>query len=325
VGRQGGEGLVPGVAGDVPNDMRGQTTSPTADGPNGGERNLVVMRTDEATAAPPAARTRPRFWVQVLLMVAFYAVYSYTRNLFGSALVTAGQPPVHAFDNALRIIRAEEFLHIFHEQTIQSWFLPYRGFIRFWNIYYGTFHFVVTLGAFIWLYISAPERFTRWRNVLAFTTALAIVGFSLFPLMPPRLLDKNSTFGGAALAQERGVGPYGFVDTLQEYGGLWSFDSGAIAEVSNQYAAMPSLHIGWSMWCLFVMWPLTRRWWARFLIVVYPIATLFCIVVTANHYILDAVGGLVCLGIGYVLGTALDDWWRARQAQRAAAALTPTS
>ena len=53
-----------------------------------------------------------------------------------------------------------------------------------------------------------------------------------------------------------------------------------------------------------------RRWWARALLVLYPIATLFCIVVTANHYFLDAVGGLVCLGLGYVFGKALDDWWQ---------------
>ena len=60
------------------------------------------------------------------------------------------------------------------------------------------------------------------------------------------------------------------------------------------------------------MWPLVRRRWARFLLVLYPLATLFCIVVTANHYFLDAVGGLMCLGLGYVPGRGLDDWWHGR-------------
>jgi len=155
-------------------------------------------------------------------------------------------------------------------------------------------------------------RLTRWRNVLGFTTALGILGFSLFPLMPPRLLDVDpavNRFGGGELRIERGLPPFGFTDTLAEVGGLWSFDSGAVAEVSNQYAAMPSLHIAWSLWCTLVMWPLTKRRWVRGLLVLYPMATLFCIVVTANHYFLDAAGGLVCLGLGYVLGRALDDWW----------------
>jgi hypothetical protein len=264
-----------------------------------------------------APRTRPRLWTQIALAAVFYGVYSYTRNLFGSALVDSGQAPKHAFDNAMRVIDMEKFLGIFHEATIQSWFLGSAAFIRFWNIYYGTFHFVVTIFAFFWLYWrSPPERFTQWRNVLGFTTGLAIVGFSLFPLMPPRLLDDTGRYGGAELAQEHHVGPFGFHDTLAEVGGLWSFDSGAMAKISNQYAAMPSLHIGWSLWCTCALWPILRRRWARFLLVLYPLATLFCIVVTANHYFLDAVGGLVCLGLGYVLGTALDQWWHVKRPQR---------
>jgi hypothetical protein len=251
-------------------------------------------------------------------------VYSYTRNLFGSALVDNGEQPVHAFNNAMRIVDLEEALHIFHEQAIQSWFLGWHAFLRFWNIYYGTFHFIVTIAAFIWLYVRDPIRFTRWRNVLGFTTALAIVGFSLFPLMPPRLLDTGPPYGGRALAEQHQVGPFGFHDTLDEVGGLWSFDSGAVAKLSNQYAAMPSLHIGWSMWCTLAMWPLVRRRWAKALLVLYPIATLFCIVVTGNHYLLDAVGGLVCLGLGYVLGRGLDDWWHGRVRHDAVPATEPS-
>ena len=112
------------------------------------------MRADEE--APPVAplpRARPRLWFQLVLMAAFYGIYSYTRNLFGSALVDEGQSPEHAFTNAMRVIDAERFLHIFHEATIQSWFLGSDLFIRFWNIYYGTFHFIVTLVAFFWLYL----------------------------------------------------------------------------------------------------------------------------------------------------------------------------
>ena len=77
------------------------------------------------------------------------------------------------------------------------------------------------------------------------------------------------------------------------------------ARISNQYAAMPSLHIGWSTWCALAMWQLTRKRWARVLIVLYPVVTLFCIVVTANHYWIDAVGGLLALGVGYLIGRGL--------------------
>ena len=168
-----------------------------------------------------------------------------------------------AFNNALRVIDWEKALGIFHEQQIQAWFLDFSIFLQFWNTFYGTAHFIVTAGAFIWLYRARPRLFPLWRNVLGATTALAIVGFSLFPLMPPRLLDASDLYGGARLEAEQGIEPYGYVDTLEVYGGPWSFDSGAMQKVSNQYAAMPSLHIAWSVWSALVMWQLTRRRWAR--------------------------------------------------------------
>ncbi|HEX9257932.1 MAG TPA: phosphatase PAP2 family protein, partial [Acidimicrobiales bacterium] len=181
-----------------------------------------------------------------------------------------------------------------------------------------------TIGAFIWVFLRQPQRFTRWRNVLAFTTAFAIVGFSLFPLMPPRLLNDGGPYGGrelsqAAIAEGRlDPGDVDFVDTLAVHGGLWSFDSGAMKEISNQYAAMPSLHTAWAVWSALVMWPLVRRRWAKALLVAYPLLTVYCIVVTANHFWLDGVGGLVGLTAGYLAGSALDDWNNRRLARRRA-------
>jgi membrane-associated phospholipid phosphatase len=78
--------------------------------------------------------------------------------------------------------------------------------------------------------------------------------------------------------------------------------------ISNQYAAMPSLHIGWASWCAFAMWPLLRRRWTKAAVLLYPAATLFCIVVTGNHYWIDGVGGQVALGIGALLGWGLHRW-----------------
>ena len=82
--------------------------------------------------------------------------------------------------------------------------------------------------------------------------------------------------------------------------------------VSNQYAAMPSMHIGWSTWCALVLAPLIRRRWLRALIIAYPVLTLFDIIVTGNHYWIDGLGGLVTLGVGYLLARVLTHWWEAR-------------
>ncbi len=141
------------------------------------------------------------------------------------------------------------------------------------------------------MYRSFPKRYPLWRNTLAFTTGFALIGFATFPLMPPRLLPVS----------------YGFVDTLDKFGALWSFDSGAMHKISNQYAAMPSLHCAWAMWCLLVMWPQLKSGWARALLVLYPIATVYCIIVTANHYWLDAVGGFVTLGARVLRGEGVDE------------------
>jgi hypothetical protein len=147
------------------------------------------------------------------------------------------------------------------------------------------------------LFRHFPERYQRWRNALAGTTAIALVGFALYPLLPPRLLPPS----------------WGFVDTLRVYGSLWSFDSGAMHKISNQYAAMPSLHFGWSAWCTLVFVTTVKRPWVRVIALVYPLATTFSIVVTGNHYFLDAVGGALALGVGYCIGIGVTNMaarWR---------------
>jgi len=103
------------------------------------------------------AGTRLRWWREVLYVLAFYGIYTAVRNTQGSAVVSAR----HAFNNAKHIIRWEQWLHIFHEQAIQQAFLGARRFIQFWNVYYGSAHFVVTAAALIWLFRRAPERMVR--------------------------------------------------------------------------------------------------------------------------------------------------------------------
>jgi membrane-associated phospholipid phosphatase len=258
-------------------------------------------------------------------MGAFYFIYSLTRNRFGSIRVSGDDIPLHSFTNAMRVIRFERAIGLYHEESIQQWFLPYKWFIQLMNTYYGTAHFAVTIGVFFVLMNRRKDVFPLFRNALAAMTGLAIIGFALFPLMPPRLLDApcpgtattvvagkeiaRTTFGGdcipTKLRNYNGATEFGFVDTLKEYGGPWDFDSGGIAKRSNQYAAMPSLHIGWASWCAFAIWPLARRKWIRAAVLLYPALTLFCIVVTGNHFWLDGIGGILALAGGFVIGALL--------------------
>jgi len=264
------------------------------------------VTTDEDAEAEPTAFARHhlRWWRELLYVAVFYLVYSWIRNRFGSASVDTDQ----AFDNARQIIDLERMIGLFHEQSIQEAFLDNRFFVQFWNVYYGTFHFVVTAFAMVYLFVRHPARYPLWRNTLAFTTALALIGFSLYPLMPPRLLDVCGQFGACA--------DYGFVDTLKDYGGIWSFDSGAVARVSNQFAAMPSLHFGWSMWCFLALYSVLRNQLGKVLIAIYPWLTLFAIIVTGNHYWMDAIGGALILAVGYLLARPFTRWISERQQAR---------
>ncbi len=245
------------------------------------------------------------WWAEALLVLAFYVVYTWSRNQFGSASVD----PSVALDNAQRVIDLEKAMGLFQELRIQEWFLDWTPFLQGWNLFYGTCHFGVTIFTLVWLYRRFPVLYPRWRSSFLCTTGLALVGFSLFPLMPPRLLADCGEFGGCLAA-------YPFVDTLAEVGGLWSFDSGTMQKVSNQYAAMPSLHFAWASWCTLALWPVLRRTWTRILVAAYPVATLFAVIVTGNHYWIDAVGGVAVLAAGVLLGRLLADGWHRWSSRR---------
>ena len=208
-------------------------------------------------------------------MGAFYGLYTLVRDLHGAQLVSK----TRAFTNAKRIIRLERFTGIYHELTLQRDLLHDRWLIRLCNDFYGTLHFIVTIVVLLLLFFWVPTKYRAWRNTLALTTGLALIGFYFFPLMPPRLLPSS----------------YGFIDTLEKVGGLWDFSSGPVNDVSNQYAAMPSLHTAWSMWSACALASMLRPWWAKVVVFVYPAFTIFAIAVTANHYFADAIAGLLLL------------------------------
>jgi hypothetical protein len=259
-------------------------------------------------AGAPRPRPRLRWWVEVLLALGFYGLYSYVRSRFGAG----PESRTIAFHHAVDIIDLERSLHLWFEPQLQHWYLslPGHGWVRGWNIFYGTAHFFVTIGLLIAAFAFAPHRYRFVRTMLAVTTALALLGFATFTLMPPRLLDASGTYG-ACRGQRPGCNGYGLVDTIDRYGGIWKFGTGKASMISNQYAAMPSLHFGWSSWCAITLVIIlgggsVRRRRLRWLAFLYPSATLFCILVTANHYWLDALFGAIALAIGALVATLVE-------------------
>ena len=222
------------------------------------------------------------WWVEVLAILAYYGVYSFVRNANGAS-------PPGAYPHAKQLIAIEQHLGIFHEAAIQSWALHFRPMIDTANYFYGSLHFVVTIFTGVFLYTRWSDDYPRYRNTLAIATGLALIGFKFYPLMPPRLLD--------TLVHTH----YGFVDTLAKYPTPWSFDSGGMSHLSNQFAAMPSVHICWATFCAIALATHVRKLWAKVLAWSYPVLTLFVIVITANHYFLDAIGGLVILGAAWII------------------------
>jgi hypothetical protein len=251
--------------------------------------------TSGSVASRPVRRSH--WWREVVIVAVFYGLYTAVRDIRGDKPVSLLQ----ATTNAHRIVALERHLGLFHEATIQHWFLHDTALIRLCDDFYGTAHFVASIAVMLILFFWFPYRYRLWRNTLALTTLIALIGFSFFPLLPPRLLPPS----------------YHFVDTLRVTGGLWNFSSGAVNELSNQYAAMPSLHTAWSAWCAAALFPVVRPWWGKILLICYPVATVFVIVVTANHYFADAAVGLLVLGVAYLLAHILtphfDRWLLARR------------
>jgi hypothetical protein len=243
-------------------------------------------------ASPPAPR-RLRITRQILLIAVFYGAYTVVRDLRGTQPVSA----LIARHNAERIISLEKLLGLYHEAQIQHALLNYRVVVQLLDDWYGSAHFLVTAGVLVALFFSRQQLYVRWRNALAVATGLALIGFAVFPVMPPRLLPAS----------------FGFTDTLQKVGGLWNFESGPMPHLSDQFAAMPSLHFAWALWCGAALWALASRRWLRVLAVCYPTLTFVCVIVTANHFFADVVAGALIVVAGY---------WAARGMERVRTART---
>jgi hypothetical protein len=168
-------------------------------------------------------RTRRKGWHEFLFVAAIYGLYDLTR------LVDAGRPAT-AKVNARHLLRFERHLHLSPESSLNH-FVTARAFLAVPADYaYASLHYVVTLVVLLWLWRAHPDAYVPARRWLTATTLLGLVGFATFPLAPPRELP-------------------GFFDTMAHYGqyGWWGTAASApkgLGGLTNQYAAMPSLHIG---------------------------------------------------------------------------------
>ena len=230
---------------------------------------------------------------QVVLFVAAYYLYRLVRGLAddpGSAEA--------AFSNARDLIHAEQALNIFVEPSVQAFISGQEWLLDGSAWMYINTQTSITLGALAWLYLFRNESFYFVRNMFLVAFGVALVGYTLFPTAPPRFFPE-----------------WGFFDAVSDFTGVPQ-DSVTINELFNPYAAVPSMHVGFA---LMISVPLARlvRWRPlKVLWALYPLLVVFVIVVTANHFIADAVLGALAAGIGALAAHALaqlrPDVWRFR-------------
>jgi hypothetical protein len=210
---------------------------------------------------------------EAVLLATLFLVYSAGRQF-------AAKQTGSAFDHAREILSLQRWLHLPNEATIQHGALQVPHLVEGANLYYASVHAPLTGAVLLWLSIWRPKAYPRVRWTMVSVTGLALVGHILFPLAPPRMMpgfvDTGLTFGQSVYGPENSGG------------------------VANQFAAMPSLHVGWASLIALSMILITRSKW-RWLWLLHPIITFGVVVVTANHYWLDGLVVLALLGLSLPL------------------------
>ncbi|GAB3259134.1 phosphatase PAP2 family protein [Kineosporia babensis] len=217
----------------------------------------VTLRLESRPGLSPVLR-------EFVLIAGLFGLYKLGRSL------AQGKEPL-AFQNAQLIRGLEAALHLPSEAWLQS-LVPSAGAFTTLNVYYVGVHFPLMIAFLLWGFFGRPQPEYRWaRNLLIVQTGLALVVHLLFPLAPPRMFPQ-----------------WGFLDSMTVYGP--SAYDGPSAGVANQFAAMPSLHIGWAVLIAYVVVRTGPRWIA-IPAVLHALFTVAVVVLTANHWWLDGVAG----------------------------------
>jgi hypothetical protein len=225
------------------------------------------------------ASRRRRGLAELGIVLVLYAAYELLRGL--------GDSSVHvARDHASDIVALERAFNVFFEQAVQDWAASIPTLPGLLGAAYVTSHLGATAAALVWLYRSHPDRFPLVRNTLVVATAISLVGYVVYPAAPPRLSG------------------HGFVDTVSSHTHV-NLSSDLLGSLYNPFAAVPSMHFGYSLIVGAALFAYARRPAVRIVGVLYPPFMLFDIVATGNHFLFDAaMGGLVVLA-AWVVARAL--------------------
>jgi len=235
------------------------------------------------------ARALPRGWLdalrQVSLFLAAYLAYRLVRGL------VAGDAN-EAFAHARELLELERTLHVFVEPSIQAWASGSHFVLVLTSWLYVNSQTTITVAALLYIYLRHNSRFYFVRNMFMIAMAVALVGYGVFPTAPPRFFPE-----------------WGFFDTVSAFTGVHlSHTSALMTAVSNPYAAVPSMHVCFALMIGCTLSRLSKLRIVRALWLLYPLLMTFVIIVTANHFLIDAFLGVVTTAIS---------WWGARWLARA--------
>ena len=234
-------------------------------------------------------RVLPHGWAdavrQLLLFAAAYWGYQLVRGAMDSQVAKAAW-------NATKIINLEHSLHVFAEPSVQAWASSKAWLIHGADWMYLNSHFVVTIGALVYLYLRRNDSFYFVRNMFMIAMAIALIGYAAYPTAPPRLMPE-----------------WGFTDSIAALTGQ-RVENESVSALLNLYAAVPSMHV---CFALMIGWPLARLVKPRPLKVawfLYPFLITFVVVATGNHYFFDAFLGALTAGAAALLAKQLLARWR---------------
>jgi hypothetical protein len=188
------------------------------------------------------------------------------------------------------VLHAELWAHLDAELALNRWLAGHLSLGRFLGDYYDTAHFAVTLALLGWVWWRYGNRYRYLRNALVGINVIGFAVFWLYPVAPPRMLP-------------------GFVDVVAVTHSIGAWSSGALASQANEYAAMPSLHLGWAVWSAVAVWAFRRDVLSRALAGAYVVVTALVVMGTANHYFLDIVAGVATAA----LSASIAWWWERRR------------
>jgi hypothetical protein len=229
-----------------------------------------------------------RLPIEIALLFSMFMAYRLGRQITAHDTTTA-------FRNADEVWRIERWFHLPDETIVQQALLQSAHLVEAANAYYAFVHFPLTLACLVYLFLRHPTHYLWVRRSMVMLTAVALVVHVLYPLAPPRMLP-------------------GFVDTGNAFGPNVYGDS-ATNSIANQFAAMPSLHVGWALLvAIGLVSASTSRW--RYLWFAHPILTVLVVVATANHYWLDGLvaGGILAATLGIGIGVPIAAPSRSRDA-----------